>query len=249
MDILTIVPTYACPFKCNFCYNRNKCDDNSIIDLEKLDSFLEKYSKKFDKIIISGGEPSLIPTNKLNEIYNVVLKYSNLNIKTFSISTQNIHPLANYDISYDFIARPRYKESWANMLEFPNKFDVSITMSPMVFKFYPNKVLQMLNTLPNIKHLTFRPFFKTEFVRSNIRAEEYKKFINAVEQCKFNLKYTISFDDLFYGKQINEYVLNPLGDINIVRFNNEMRTEVKINPKEIGKCETNYPENILICQN
>ena len=56
MKNLIITPTYSCPFKCKFCFNLDKCDDKTLLDLNDLEEFLKKYSKNFDKVIISGGE-------------------------------------------------------------------------------------------------------------------------------------------------------------------------------------------------
>ena len=57
MNTLTIYPTFLCPFGCNFCFNKDKNLLNEFLDIEKLDKFLQKNHNKFEKIIISGGEP------------------------------------------------------------------------------------------------------------------------------------------------------------------------------------------------
>ena len=74
MKNLIITPTYSCPFKCKFCFNLDKCDDKTLLDLNDLEEFLKKYSKQFDKVIISGGETSLLASSYMNNLIKIVNK-------------------------------------------------------------------------------------------------------------------------------------------------------------------------------
>lgn len=246
MNILSIIVTYSCPFKCPFCFNKDKCNDNTLLDAEVLNDFLSKNSDKFDKIYISGGEPSLLPQAYIENIYKIVNTYSNVEIRSYPISNSYIIPKATYNISYDFIARPRVRESWIKLLEFPQPFTATVTLSPLVFKYYPNKILQTFNMLKNLKKVEFKPYFKHAFSQFNIKSSEYKRFIQCVEESKLNLNYEVTFDDVFYGREVNEYILTPNGKLNVVQFLNDIRVEKEIEEKDIGKIKTNYPKNILI---
>ena len=246
MNILSIAVTYSCPFKCPFCYNKDKCNDNTLLDANVLNEFLSKNSNKFDKIYISGGEPSLLPQSYIESIYRIANTYSDVEIRSYPISNSYIIPKAMYNISYDFIARPRVRESWIKLLEFPQPFNITVTLSPLVFKYYPNKILQTFNMLKNLKKVEFKPYFKHAFSQFNIKSSEYKRFIQCVEESKLNLNYEIKFDDVFYGREVNEYILTPTGKLNAVQFLNDIRVEKEIEEKDIGKIKTNYPENIII---
>ena len=246
MNILSIAVTYSCPFKCPFCYNKDKCNDNTLLDANVLNDFLSKNSDKFDKIYISGGEPSLLPQTYIESIYRIANTYSDVEIRAYPISNSYIIPKATYNVSYDFIARPRVRESWIKLLEFPQPFNATVTLSPLVFKYYPNKILQTFNMLKNLKKVEFKPYFKHAFSQFNIKSSEYKRFIQCVEESKLNLNYEVKFDDVFYGREVNEYILTPNGKLNVVRFLNDIRVESEIEEKDIGKVKTNYPENIII---
>ena len=77
MKNLIITPTYSCPFKCKFCFNLDKCDDKTLLDLNDLEEFLKKYSRQFDKVVISGGETSLLASSYMNDLIKIVNNYSN----------------------------------------------------------------------------------------------------------------------------------------------------------------------------
>lgn len=246
MNILTIDITYSCPFKCNFCYNKDKCNDSTLLDIKVLDNFLKKNTDKFDKIYISGGEPSLLPQSYVESIYLTVTKYTDTEILIYPISTSNLIKNAKYNVSYDFIARPRVRESWIKLLDFPYPFNITTTLSPLVFKYYPNKILQTFNMLKNLKKVEFKPYFKHAFSQFNIKSYEYGRFIKCVQESKLNLNYEVEFDSRFYGKEVNEYVLTPYGKLNIVQFINDIRVENVVEENDIGKVKTNYPGNIII---
>lgn len=246
MNILSIAITYSCPFKCPFCYNKDKCNDNTLLDTKVLDSFLKNNVDKFDEVYITGGEPSLLPHSYIEEIYNIVSKYTNTQIKSYPISSSFILPKALYNISYDFIARPRVRESWIKLLDFPQPFNITVTLSPLVFKYYPNKILQTFNMLKKLKKVEFKPYFKHAFSQFNIKAYEYSRFIKCVEESKLNLNYEVKFDDVFFGREVNEYILTPYGKLNVVQFLNDIRVETEIEEKDIGNIKTNYPENVII---
>lgn len=57
MNSLTILPTLFCKYNCAFCYNKLYNKSSLFLDIDFLKSFLIENSEKFDKIIISGGEP------------------------------------------------------------------------------------------------------------------------------------------------------------------------------------------------
>ena len=72
MNSLTIIPTYFCQYKCPFCIHREKNIDKEphYLSDEYIKKFLEKNSDKFDRIIISGGEPLSYPKVYFDRIVN-----------------------------------------------------------------------------------------------------------------------------------------------------------------------------------
>lgn len=241
MRKLYIYPTYSCPYKCKFCYNLNKCDDKTLIDIDKLETFLSDYSSKFDKIIISGGEPSLLPESYMNNLIQVIKQYTdNCELSTYSILNTKIFNNIDYNISYDFRARPAVNECWEYLLKFPKKFSLTITLSPLLYKYHPNKILHTLNYLNNIEKVTFKPFYKSPTCQYNIENRFLLEYKNMIRFSSLNLKYKIEFDE-----QCDEFVYNPYNKLDYVHFENGIRKETEIDPSKIDEYHTNYPEESL----
>ncbi len=244
MRTLTIYSTYSCPFKCYFCYNKEKCNDSTLIDIEKVDIFLSKYSKLFDKVVISGGETTLQASSFIQELVDTVKKYiDNIEISSYPINNSVLLDDVKYNISYDFIARPRVRESWIKLLQLNREFDMTITLAPLVFKYYPNKILSTLTMLKGLKTVTFKPFYNNINYRYPIKQSDYQKFMDIVKQSKLNLPFTVN-----YGEFNDEFVLTPYNELKVVQFDkDENRYEQLINEEDIEKYTTNYPESVKIC--
>lgn len=77
MISLTIIPTYFCQYKCNFCFHKEFNIDKEPYYLpdEYIDKFLSKNKGKFDKIIISGGEPMTYPKVYFNRLIDSAKNY------------------------------------------------------------------------------------------------------------------------------------------------------------------------------
>ena len=242
MKNLIITPTYSCPFKCKFCFNLDKCDDKTLLDLNDLEEFLKKYSKNFDKVIISGGETSLLASSYMNDLIKIVNNYSNnTELSSYPIINTKVFDDINYNISYDFKARPRVMEAWENLLKFPKRFKLTITLSPLLFKYYPNRILQTLNLLPNLTEVTFRPFYKSNSCQYDIQRKFLDQFMSMIKASNLRLNYKISFET-----QCDEFILTPYNKLNAVIFENDLRKEIEINPKDIEKYKTEYPEKVRL---
>lgn len=64
-SLVQIETTYACNQRCTFCYNPKR---GTAIDYDVLDKIIDSVSKSFiPHVYLIGGEPSLIPENKLNQ--------------------------------------------------------------------------------------------------------------------------------------------------------------------------------------
>ena len=64
--------TNGCNFKCPFCHNSSLVikDNYSYIEDEEILSYLQKRTKQLDAVVITGGEPTLMPNliEKIKEI-------------------------------------------------------------------------------------------------------------------------------------------------------------------------------------
>lgn len=241
MRYLNIITTYKCPFQCKFCYNISKTNDDTTLNINVLDKFLEKNSNKFDKIIISGGEPSITLHSYQEDVIKTVQKYANnCELSTYYFDLKKIFNKIRYNVSYDFRARGHVDEVWNNLLNFPNPFDLTITLSPLLYKYYPNKILQTFNYLKNVENVTFVPFFQHEAFPYKIEKRFLDQFKQLLLNCQFNLHYNVKFFEPY-----DEFNLTPNGELTHTYFDRSFRKEKIINEEDIEKCITNYPSEVL----
>lgn len=72
--------TYACNQKCIFCYNPERA---KIGDLSSIDRIVYSVAKsQIPHVYLIGGEPSLLPVEKLNEYIEVLSEHSSVTIVT-----------------------------------------------------------------------------------------------------------------------------------------------------------------------
>ncbi len=72
--------TYACNARCIFCYNPERA---KLGDLSVIDRIIHSVAKsQIPHVYLIGGEPSLLPVNKLNEYIELLSEYSSVTIVT-----------------------------------------------------------------------------------------------------------------------------------------------------------------------
>ena len=190
MNSLTIIPTQYCQYKCPFCIHKTNDREPVYLDDEFIKTFLVKYGNKFDKIIISGGEPMTYP-----KIYfDRIIKYSKnfckkVVINTFPAVMDNYRDDVDYLISYDFISRPYAHNAWANMIRFPKKFDVIMTLTPQIFKLHPNNIFRKMLLLPNINSVEMRGFIKIPHLTWKVSQDLCDKFMKIFTSSQLNLPF------------------------------------------------------------
>ena len=191
MKILNIYTTYNCPFKCKFCFNLDKCDNSSKIDLDYVNEFLSKNANKFDKIIITGGEPSYLSSTYIEDLIRIVKKYTdNIEFSSYGLSNIVFNDV-EYNFSYDFLSRPRADMMWRKLLDFKKPFSITITLNPLMFRIAPQRILKTFNLLPYLRKVSFVPFFQSKNSKYFIRNDDYKKFMWYINNYKEKLNYLV----------------------------------------------------------
>ena len=190
MNSLTIIPTMYCKYKCPFCFNKSNDITPTYLDDEFIKTFLVRNGEKFDKIIISSGEPMTYPKVYFDRLVNHCKKFcKNVVINTFPTIMENYRDDVDYLISYDFISRPYAYDSWINMLKFPKKFDVIMTLTPHIFKLHPNNIFRKLLLLNNIKSIELKPFIKIPNLSWKVSKDMCDKYVKAFISSRLNLPF------------------------------------------------------------
>lgn len=223
MKTLTILTTLNCPLECSFCYNPKSQEQ---VDIQELELFLQNNISHFDEIKISGGEPMLLNKLYFDTLVDMVKKYSsNITIVSYPITLNNYRDDVNYELSYDFLGKPRALEVWENLITFPKKFDLKILVTPKLLKtFTPNLIFNKLSLLPNINSVEFKEYFREKSTMWNFDSNIYKTFLQLVLTSRLSLPYI----------NLNKEKINFLND-----------KPSKITEKEFNDEIYYYPDNKL----
>lgn len=213
MRELIIYPTFLCPFSCTFCLTKNKNSYNELLSIDNITNFLLQHNDKFDKFVISGGEPMSFKNSYFNQLVDLLKEYNKpIVVNSYPYTLDNYREDIEYKLSYDFMARPRALEAWNNLLSFKKPFDLSIVISPVIFKYHPNDILKKLSMLPKIKSVEFIPYYKNESSEFDITKNDcLTKFNQMILQSKLNLPYV-----LVNKEKMREYLFEkPENNVNI----------------------------------
>ena len=256
MRTLIVYPSFMCPFSCTFCITKDKNSLNEYLDLNVLEEFLKQNGNKFDKIKISGGEPMFLNKGYFDETVDIIKKYnSNVWVSTYPVELNNYRDDLQYEMSYDFMARPRALNAWENLLKFPLPFDVKILVSPQILKtIHPNAIYNKLALLPNIKSVEFKEYYRTNATMWNLNNNVYDKFIKYALSSNLSIKYinlnkekmrflvgkASRIDENAFEK---EFCLLPDGKFYIQNFDeNDVSSFKEISADQIETAIINYPE-------
>lgn len=190
MRSLTIIPTSFCKYNCAFCYNKNNDKEPTYLDDKKIKKFLEKNGHLFDRIIISGGEPMDYPKVYFDKIIDYSKLVTNdVVVHCFPAELNNYRMDINYILSYDFVSRPYAYNAWQNMMKFPKKFDVIMTLTPQIFALHPNNIFRKLLLLPNIRSVELKPFIKINHLSWKASQENCNKYMKVFNTSRLNLPF------------------------------------------------------------
>lgn len=212
---LVINPTFKCDFDCIFCYVKKEMEtyQDRLLDISVLDDVFKNY--KFEEVVISGGEPTNCPYDymislieKIREYYDGQIDFeTNFHNPTYCEKLQNATGV-NIVVGYDFHAKPYANETWVNMYDYPNKFDIKLCATHFVVKsFHPNLILKKFSLLRNFKEFEVVRYMKNFSNQWKVETELFDKFIALFANSDFENKYTMK--NIKKVKD-NSYLLRPL---------------------------------------
>lgn len=224
MTILNIFPTTETPYNIKFC---DTLKFTELLSIEKVEEVLK--DKEFDKIFIVGSEPELLNKEYLNNLIDTILKYNNnVYIKSYPVSTLNINPKVKYIFQYDFLARPHSDLAWRNLMNMNIPFELEISLSPNLYTYHPNAILNKFKLLPNIKMLHIAPCYLT---KKMVNIEKLnKQFFKILSQSTLKLPYTVSYIQNIKNHTIPQdenIFLMPTGELMVEKFDDIHRKFVK----------------------
>ena len=254
MKRLVIYPTFLCPFACAFCATKNKNSLNEMLDVTLMKHRVSEVADYISEIVISGGEPMSWNKSYFNLIIDSLKPFGKkITVESYPYTLENYRDDIEYNFSYDFMVRPRAMETWENLLRIKKPFNLTVTISPMLFKLYPNAILYKLTLLNNLKEVEFIPYYKNELSQYDItKNETLVKFNKILLSNKLNLPFTLKNKTNLVNKMLGEYnceadiCLLPNGDLKIKNFDRSgiMKFEDLDNQTLTNPVSLNYPEEI-----
>ena len=253
MKTLKIYPSFLCPFSCSFCYFKNSISLNEFLSLESLKEILSNNKSNIKNIIITGGEPMNLPKEYFNNLIDLIKQYNtNITVESYPYTLSNYRDDIKYNFSYDFMIRPRAMDVWENLLRFPQKFDLTITLSPLMFRYHPNALLQKLSLLPNVQNVEFIPYFKNKNSQFDItKNQSLDKLNKLILSSKLNIPFTLINKEKLRSKILgidistDEVCIFPNGKLYYPTFENEIYSFIETtNDIFVQNTTLIYPDNI-----
>lgn len=139
IDHADIVTTHKCNNNCKYCIDKFIHTDNTEISLIDIEKFLKLLRTKTDKnieILLLGGEPTMLSTEKLIDIAKLIKKYNFSPImSTNGIQKEKIIQLIPY---YDWIQITVYTDKdidfwrlWKNKINIKLSGDKTLTLEKL----------------------------------------------------------------------------------------------------------------------
>ena len=142
--ILSINPNYNCNLRCKFCYlSSDQLADPKRLQIDDLFLRLIEVSqhRKIEHVDIYGGEISVLQDDYLMQLFNCVELFYKKPMNVITNFTNMNSILSSKDcsltISWDYMARAKWKEVYQNMLNLKRPFHVLMLVSPQLARFFP----------------------------------------------------------------------------------------------------------------
>lgn len=223
MNNLIIYPTFLCNFSCQYCLFKHKISSSELLNIDKLDSYINLHKDEIDNFIVSGGDISLLESSYIKLLFDKLQSFNKkIILKTYPYNYKKIKPIMDnydikYDFHYDFLAKPNAFDAWSNLLSFDKPFKITITLSPLLFKYHPNNLLKKLAQLQNLQEVEFVPYYKNNNNQFDITNNNLlNTMIKLILSCKLNLPFNITNKEKIYCKLSNNFNI----DKNIYLFSN-----------------------------
>lgn len=255
---LSLNPSYLCNFRCDFCYlSREQLSDQKIISPEVLFQKLSELSSKrsLAHVDIYGGEITLIPEEKMTELFSVIKMFyrGNLNVIT------NLTRIPSYfdrddveiSVSWDSVARTRHEEVLQNMRKLKKDFHILMLASEVLMKEDVLSLIHTLNNIPKLVTVEIKPYSQSIHTKDKTDFAKYEEWV----QKWIDLRHEMKFELINISKIMNSLkksssswsddhiYLTPQGEFAVLDFTPEGKEQfVVVNGIEGYEawCETEH---------
>lgn len=182
---ISLNPSYLCNFRCSFCYlTPEQLGDKKRASISEIDKRLAEVISRepITHIDLYGGEVGLLDTEYLEELFTVIHKYydGKINIIT-NLSVVNpvfLRDDVTLSVSYDFWARAKHVQVYANMATMDKDIAVLILASKEVMEMNIDEMITVLNGLRNVKSVEIKPYSSNQSNDHHISFRDHENFIS-----------------------------------------------------------------------
>jgi MoaA/NifB/PqqE/SkfB family radical SAM enzyme len=243
---LSINPLYLCNFKCPFCYlSTEQLNDKKIIDSNQLFNKLTEISKirKISHIDLYGGEISLIPEPKFNEIISIIkiFYHDKINIVTNYYATPKYFEREDItlSVSWDYRGREKYLKVYENMLNANKSIHLLFLANLDIIhatKSEISNIISLLNALPKLSSVEIKPYSMSVFNMTTTNFRDHEDFVQRwIDQSKsmkfefINLKkIQASLEKKYSSWSDNHLYITPKSELAVLDFDEREREYFKV---------------------
>lgn len=236
---LSIMPSYKCNFKCQYCYLGNLIQNDNLLNLENLESSLLELKQLYNikNVSLYGGELSLLDNVYLQHLVDLIKiklpkssisltsNFSNENILTFCL-LNNIK--LNVSLNEE---RYQYSKTLQQIKKYTGTklFDLTVVVLPSIINKHTNELYKFYNDLG----------FDVFFIQHHNSIHQKSYSISLDQFSKF------LYDFICYHSMQSDakFKIENLNVLNDTEFNPNTESYLFINPN--GKyCTTVFKDNI-----
>lgn len=234
LNSLSIIPSYNCNFHCKYCYLGKLTYQKDILSLDVIQNRLYEIKTKYniDRVILFGGEISILNKDYIESLYNLVKDYTVTFVTNLSQDWFINYCLAkNVSLSVSLNEeRPEYKRTLQKLkaLKGLKNICLSVVVLPSLLCKTPKEILDFFEELGhNVIFIQYHPSIYCD-VNYKILTKDYSTFLVNLLKEKHKHSYhfkieneTILNDDTYKSTSDNFLFLNPNGKYSVVQYTPE----------------------------
>lgn len=173
---MLVQPLYDCNLACDFCCMPKQ--NSSRLDLNFLERVLTSIDFPIKEIIITGGEPSLLPNSYQTRLVEICSTHTNTRPIMYTNLTKIPFVGSDVDlyVSYDFGLRQCTNQVITNLYLLNHQFTLTTVLTDYIVEHVGvDRLIEFANKFNNLKRYQLVPFFKSQYV-TNDRTPDYNKF-------------------------------------------------------------------------
>ncbi len=225
--VISLAPSFHCNFRCPWCYlSVDQLRDKSLLDLSTLEQKLQEVAP-IDHVDIYGGEPATLPTHYVEQLLEVLQKYTkSINvISNFSVVPKWFHRAdLSISASYDWTFREHHEKVINNIIGFSRPIPILMLATEELCRVDPKEIASVLNAIQTIKSLEIKPYSTNQFNQHNMDWTVFEEWIK--QWLNLDLKFELvnrsllerSVQKIYNAYSDNHLYLGPDGSFSVLDF-------------------------------